>query len=163
MNHKKILTGILTGGLAFGILLPAGHAYRDEILTNSEEVWKAAKTALTPKAIQREDWDKKIIKSKWIEDYVTKQKEILPSGLGISKTIPNTVRRRYQLTIRLTETSTATEISILGNFQERPFTGVPSQLHWEKVSPSSEDYDIERALFFKILSELERLRRASPK
>jgi len=162
VNYKKRMMGILIGGLTFAVLPPAAHAaYRDEVLTTAEEVWKAAKTVLTPKGIEREDWNKKTIQSKWIEDYVTKQKEILPSRLGIRKTIPKTVRRRYQWTIQLTETSTGTEVAIAGNFQERPFSGVPSRMHWEKINPASEDYDLERVMFFKILAELEHRRISS--
>ena len=164
MRKKNIAAKIfLSVVLVFFVFQNKACAYHDEVLTTAEEVWKAAKTALTPKGIQHEDWNKKTIKSKWVEDYVTKQKELFPSKLGIGKTIPSTVRRRYQFTIQLTETSTGTGISIMGNFQERPFSGVPSQLHWEKISPTSEDYELERTMFFKILGELEHLRISSAK
>ncbi len=40
----------------------------DEILTTVDEVWKAAELAVTAKGIQKEDRNKKIIKTKWVED-----------------------------------------------------------------------------------------------
>lgn len=161
--RRKILYGFAISALLAGGLFPrAACAYRDEILTTSDEIWKAARAALTEPKIQKADWNSKKIQSRWIEDYVTKQKEIFPSKLGFNKTIPSTVRRRYRMTIELKETTGGTEVLIRGDFQERPFSGVPSRLHWEKVSPSTEDFETERALFFQIIGELEKLRAARP-
>ncbi len=134
------------------------YAYLDEILTSADDVWAAAKTVMEPQGIRSENKAAYTLKSKWIEDSVRKEKRLFPSAVGIDTTIPRTLKRRYRMTLQLTETATGTQIQVQGKFQERPFGAPEHQARWKNVKPGTEDYEVERSLFFKILMELARMR-----
>jgi len=137
---------------------PAVFAYLDEVLMTPEEVWTASKTVLQSTGIAVENKETYQLQGKWIEDYVRKEKDLLPKGMGRSITLPSTVRRRYQMRVQLKELPTGTQIQVSGKYQERPVSAPEHQARWRYVKPSTEDYELERILFFKILRELARVR-----
>ena len=133
-------------------------AFQEEILTDKAEIWTAAKKVLTPKGIAKENLDKGLLQSKWIEDVVVKKKSVLPSQIGGGgATVSQTVRRRYRMRIAIEETAKGSTLSIQGTFEERPFDDRP-QTPWNKITPSTEDYQVERQIFFKILESMQESR-----
>lgn len=162
MKTNSFLGIILSAGLLFQNL-PSAYGYLDEVLTSPAEVWDAAVTLLErEEGIKSQDRDKGVLTSEWMEDTVRKEKRMFPSMVGVDKTLASTVRRRSRMRIQLTETATGTQIQITGKFQEKPLTGPPHQVRWEKIKPDTEDYDLERQLFFEILEEISRKRTAQP-
>lgn len=153
MNPRIFVLGVF-----FLALQTTAFAYLDEVLMTPDEVWTAAKTVMEPKGVRTENKAAYTLKSKWIEDYVRKEKNILPAALGRGVTLRSTVRRRYQMAVELKELPTGTEIQISGKYQERPIGAPEHQARWKYVKPSTEDYELERALFFKILGEMARVK-----
>lgn len=144
--------------LFFLAIQAAGFAYLDEVLMTPEEVWRASKLVLETDGIRVENKENYTLKSRWIEDYVRKEKKIFPDALGRGLTLPSTTRRRYQMTVVLTELPTGTQIQISGKYQERPISSPEHQARWKFIKPTTEDYELERILFFKILREMARLK-----
>ena len=149
---------LLTAVLFFLAIQPSGFAYLDEVLMTPSEVWTATKIVMQDSGIASEDQKTYTLKSKWIEDYVRKERNILPGALGRSLTLKGTVRRRYQMTVQLKELPTATQIQVSGKYQERPVGAPQHQARWKFVKPSTEDYELERLLFFKIIREMARVK-----
>ena len=83
--------------LFFSVIPPAAFAYLDEGLMTPNEVWAAAKTVLETPGIEVESKETYTLKSKWIEDYVRKERTIIPRTIGRGFTLTGTVRRRYQI------------------------------------------------------------------
>jgi len=148
----------LAAFLVFTTLSQRGQAYIDEILTTREEVWLAVRSAISVENIRSEDSSAYILETRWIEDIVQKQKNVLPSAIGQEFIMPSTVRRRYRMTVQLNELPTGTQIQITGKYQERAVGAPEHQSRWKYVQPSTEDYELERVLFFRILSEMARVR-----
>jgi len=149
---------IMTLILFFFAMPPAALAYLDEVLMTPNEIWEAAKTVLETPGIDVENKETYTLKSKWVEDYVRKERTVIPRQVGRGFTLTGTVRRRYQMMIVLKELPSATQIQITGKYQERPVGAPEHQARWKFIKPSTEDYELERQLFFKILREMARIR-----
>lgn len=153
MNKRVWIVGIL-----FLVLQPMAFAYLDEVLMTPDEIWAATKLVLEPTGIVDENKASYTLKSKWIEDIVRKEKKLLPRAVGGGPTMARTVRRRCQMTVVLKELPAGTQIQISGKYQERPLSAPEHQARWKFVKPSTEDYELERLLFFKILREMARVK-----
>ena len=153
MNKRVWIVGIL-----FLVLQPMAFAYLDEVLMTPDEIWSATKLVLEPTGIASENKASYTIKSKWMEDIIRKEKKLLPRAVGGGPTMARTVRRRCQMTVVLKELPTGTQIQISGKYQERPLSAPEHQARWKFVKPSTEDYELERLLFFKILREMSRIK-----
>ena len=82
----------------------------------------------------------------------------MPSRIaGGGPTVTKTVRRRYRLRIVVEEKAQGSLLNIRGKFQERPFDDRP-QTPWNKITPGTEDYQVERETFFKILEVMQKSR-----
>ena len=126
--------------------------YTDEIELKTEEVWLAVKEVFKPYGFFKLDEEKRELRTQWIEDTVVRSRSLLPFG-GF-KEVRRTVNRRYQLSVKLKEIAGVVQVKINGKFQEQSREGRP-QWTWRTVKPQSEDYDIERQYFFKILNHLQ--------
>jgi len=155
MNKRVWIVGIL-----FFAVQPGALAYLDEVLMTPDEIWSAAKLVLEPTGIVVENKASYTLKSNWIEDIIRKEKKLLPRAVGGGPSMARTVRRRCQMTVMLKELPTGTQIQITGKYQERPLSAPEHQARWKFVKPSTEDYELERLLFFKILREMARLKSA---
>jgi hypothetical protein len=153
MNKRVLLIGMF-----FLVLQPMALAYLDEVLMTPDEIWSATKLVLEPTGIASENKASYTIKSKWMEDIIRKEKKLLPRAVGGGPTMARTVRRRCQMTVVLKELPTGTQIQISGKYQERPLSAPEHQARWKFVKPSTEDYELERLLFFKILREMSRIK-----
>ena len=154
--NKKIALILLP--LIFSGFQGSVWAFQEEILTSRNEIWAAAKAVLASHGISKENAEKGILESKWIEDVVEKTKSILPSRIaGGGPTVTKTVRRRYRLRIVVEEKAQGSLLNIRGKFQERPFDDRP-QTPWNKITPGTEDYQVERETFFKILEVMQKSR-----
>ncbi len=155
MNKKTAF--ILLAVLLLGFQ-GSGAAFQEEILTSKSEIWNAARKVLASRGIAKENAAKGILESKWIEDVVRKTKSLLPGRIaGGGPSVTQTVRRRYRLRIVVEEKAQGSVVSIQGKFQERPFDDRP-QTPWNKITPGTEDYQVERETFFKILEVMQQAR-----
>ena len=129
--------------------------YSDEISASPDEVWRGVEKAMKPYGIRKSDFKKRRSESDWKEDQYVK------SGKGLLHSIGSSVvRRRYRFQVRLEENSFKTLVKIKGSFQEKPLD-VPPGILWKPVKPDTDDLELERNFFMKILAELESLRRVS--
>ena len=157
MRKQKVILIIM------GVLLLGWQgsclAFQEEILTSKNEIWTAAKTVLASHGgIAKENADKGILESKWVEDVVKKKRSILPERIaGGGPTVSQTVRRRYRLRVVVEEKAQGSAVSIQGTFEERPYNDRP-QTPWNKITPGTEDYQVERDTFFKILEIMQQAR-----
>ena len=138
--------------LAILFVFPAlSHAaYNDEIAVDKARVWQAAILALEPYGIARQDAEKGVLESKWIEDFVQKPIKFLPEG------IKRGFYRRYRLTVKLKEESGKTLVEIKGKFQQKP-TGQPPSVPWHSIRPKTEDYEAEKLFFGRLMAQLNRI------
>lgn len=150
------------GARAFWILLslllmasPAGFAlYSDEIAVGKEEFWQAAHDVLEPYGIAKANAEKGVLVSRWIEDRVERRRGLLKN------IIPQSYFRRYRIQISLATGDDATSVHIEGHFQEKDPNQSPA-MAWHAIRPKTEEYAVERGVFMKILSRLEKARNAS--
>lgn len=133
------------------------QAYAEEIMIPAEQVWESAKEVLKTPGFRKLDWDKKFMETKWTYDEVSRSR-------GIMKKLTSAwYERRYRMKIQFTELmGGATAVKITGVFQERPRdAGV--NVGWSTYKLQSQDYDMERDVFFKILYALEKKKREPSK
>jgi hypothetical protein len=125
-------------------------AYTDQITVKADEAWQAAQEVLKTSGFHKLDHKTKTLQTKWIQDRVVRK------GKGVLKNFTSeTVERRYRLTVRVIQRDFDTEIDIRGSFQERTMGNNHTSISWKKVRTQSEDLDIERAIFMRILNRLE--------
>ena len=136
------------------LMMPSsGWAYTDQITVKAEEAWQVAQNVLKSTGFKKLDPEKKVLETQWVHD------RVLRKGKGLLKLIASqTYDRRYRLRVRVTQRAFDSEIEIRGTFQERPMGPVSSKLSWKQVRPQTEDFDIERALFMRILNHLQMAR-----
>ena len=134
--------------LLSSLVPPFSHAaYSDTILVPVEEVWTATLEALDPYGIRKKDFEKGKLESGWHQDRVVRSHGLL------KKVFRQTYERRSRFEIRFKEEGAGAAVEIRGKFQERP-AGSP-QAVWRTVKPESQDYELERELFQKILTKIE--------
>ena len=141
--------------ILFFLLSPHALAsYSDAIYVPQSEVWDAAKKVLGQKSFKKDDPKKGELETNWIEDQVVRRR-------GLLKKIASKVYgRRYRIKLNLKQEKELTHVDIEGVFQEKSLDSVNSI--WRKIKPESEDYEIERTLFKKILHQIE-VNRNEPK
>ena len=133
-----------------GFLNSALWAYTDQITVKSDEAWQAAQEVLKPSGIDKLDPATKTIRTKWTHDRVVRK------GKGVFKNIASvTMERRYRMTVHVIQRPFDTEIEVRGDFQERTMGVNQTSYTWTKVKTKSEDFDLERATFMRILNRLE--------
>ena len=125
-------------------------AYTDQITVKADEAWQAAQEVLKIHGFHKVDAASKTLQTKWIQDRVVRK------GKWVLKNVASqTYERRYRLTVTVVQRAFDTELQIRGTFNERPITSAAVPLSWKKVHPKSEDFDVERAIFMRILNRLE--------
>ena len=133
----------------FFLFAPVSYAvYTDEIALDSKRVWEAAHQALESYGIGKENPAKGTLESRWIEDLVRRSHKFLPEA------IKGSYLRRYRLVITLREEGGKTSVTIKGKFQQKD-TGLPPAAPWLPISPKTEDYEMERNFFMKLIARLE--------
>jgi hypothetical protein len=144
----------LVGGMLF---LPfTGFAYTDQITVKVEEAWSAAEEVLKPYGFHKIDPEAKTLETKWMKDRIVRK------GKGVFKNLTSaTYERRYRLKVKINPRAFDTEIEVRGVFQERPLAPNSNIFLWKKVRPRTEDFDVERNIFMRILNRLELNRRAA--
>ena len=131
---------ILTASSAF--------AYTDEIRDiTPDEAWRATLKVLGPKGVKKADEKKRIVQSNWVEDEVVRRNELFK---GITSQI---YRRRTKMKVTITENPRTVEVQIKGTFEEKPQQSAV-QAPWRKFKPQIQDYDLERTLFMRILTQI---------
>lgn len=142
-------------GLALLILtrgVSAGQAYSEEIGLKIDPVWLAVQETFKPIGIAKANESKKVLTTKWIYDQVVRR------GKYFKEIISQKYDRRYRMKITLIENYLFTKIEVKGVYQERSL-GVSPETPWRQVKPKAADLEVERAYFFKILSQLEKLKK----
>lgn len=130
----------------------AGHAYTEEVGLKIDQVWPAVKATFESTGISKADDSKKVLRTKWIYDQVVRR------GKYLKDIISQKYDRRYRLKVTLTENYYFTKIEIRGAFQERSLSVAP-ETPWRSVKPKNADLEVERAYFFRILKQLERMKK----
>lgn len=126
-------------------------AYYDEVAVGAAEVFHAAEQVLKPYGIRKADFEKKVLETRWQEDTVERSR-------GLFKHIlKQQYYRRWRMKISLHEREGGTEVQVKGVFEERATETGPS-IPWKRVKTSGLDHQIEREIFFKILTRIETLR-----
>jgi len=137
--------------LILGTLLsPQGDlfAYTDQIGVSRDEALEAARDVFAPYGIRRDDPEKGIVQSNWIQDHVTRKSQGLLKDIFHQK-----FDRRYRITYEITEEDYAAVVRVTGKFQQKPSSARPN-LPWQRIRPSSEDYLIEKNFFDSLLAQL---------
>ncbi len=155
---KKKKIGLLFFALCF-LLSTGAIAFEDVILTSRIEVWKAARETLQSSGFSSEDQNEGKLKTRWIEDTVVKERPVFSGPWGSGPTVKQTFRRRYRISIVIDETKNGALVKIHGEFEQKIYSARP-QAPWQREELTTEDYDVERAVFFKILRHLEISRKA---
>lgn len=127
----------------------SAFAYTDQITVKADEAWAAVLRVFENQKLRKMDPQKMFLQTKWVED------EVVRRGPGILKNYTSqTYDRRYRLSIQVVQREYDTEIQIKGSFQQRTMS--PNNVvSWKRVKPKTEDFDIERATFMRILSRIE--------
>ena len=126
----------------------SAFAYTDDIQgATVDDAWQAALKALGPKGVKEADEKKKVLVSRWMEDEVVRRNSLFK---GVTS---QSYRRRSQMEISLTEIPDGVHILIKGEFEEKPQDS-PAQAPWRKLKMQTEDYDLERNLFMRILTQM---------
>lgn len=125
-------------------------AYTDQITVKADEAWQVAQEVLKVNGLDKVDHDNKTLRTKWVEDRVVRR------GKGVLKKITSvTMQRRYRMTVRVIQRPFDTEIEVKGDFQERTLGVNQTSYSWKKIRTKSDDFDLERAVFMRILNRLE--------
>ena len=130
--------------------ISSAFAYTDQITVKADEAWQAAQEVLKKDGFDHLDSESKTLRTKWIYDQVVRK------GKGPLKKITSvTMERRYRMSVHVVQRPFDTEIEVRGNFQERTMGNNRTSISWKKVRTKSEDFDLERAIFMRILNRLE--------
>lgn len=133
--------------------LPAYARFEETFVgVKMDEVWQASQQALEPYGIRKKDDAKRMIETKWTEDTVVRRRGFL------KKITAGRYRRRYRFQLQLKEKGPVLQIQIQGNFQEKSADsrGIDA---WRKFKPESQDYELEKEIFKKILMSMEENRK----
>lgn len=122
-------------------------AFTDEIAAEPAKVWEAAKQAMTEYGLGKVKEDKLYLESGWIMDRVEKRIGFL-SRFSMKK-----VKRRYRLKVQVTPVEYGGKVDVTGFYQIQTDTG-QSNLSWRRYKTDHNEYQIERALFMKIIDHL---------
>lgn len=140
----------MPGGLLF--------AYTSEIQATLDEVWEAAHQVIEKDyGIDTINEKKRLITSDWSYDQVTRKKPLLP--LVKSTEIKETFERRYKTHVTLKQVKDLVEIRVKGEFEQKALREQGAKAKWKNHRPKSQDYIVEREVFFKILERLEKNKR----
>lgn len=125
-------------------------AYMDQVTVKAPEAWEAAKEVFRKTGFKKIDEKKYRFETKWIEDEVTRSRGLL-KGIASQK-----YQRRYRISVEIRQREYDSEIEIHGTFQERPLNINQQYLMtWQTVHPETEDYEVERQGFMRILGQLQ--------
>ncbi len=131
-------------------------AYTSVIALEMENVWQAALAVSKPLGMDNVDHEKWKIRTEWVEDEIKRSKKILPFTKK-GPEIKRTYMRRYRLNVELRYVEGRCEVKIWGEFQQKPYSQ-DIRVHWKKIKPASEDYELERQHFYAILDYLRKER-----
>ena len=127
---------------------PLVSAYMDDVKgVTAEEAWQATLKVLGTKGVQKADKNKKFIQSRWVEDEVVRRNSLFKDVTS------QDYLRRSRMKISFNELPDRVEIKITGSFEEKPKQS-PPQAPWRKLKTRVEDYELEHALFMRILTQL---------
>lgn len=130
----------------------SGYAYSEEIGLKIDPVWLAVQETFKPIGISKANESKKVLTTKWIYDQVVRR------GKFLKEIISQKYDRRCRIKVTLIENYLFTKIEVRGIFQERSLAVSP-ETPWRSVKPKSADLEVERAYFFRILSQLEKMKK----
>jgi len=134
-----------------------GYAYTDDIQAESEELWQAVSDTFEIYGIHSQKPNKKVLTSHWIYDEVTRSRGLFK---GIFR---QNYDRRYRIKVTLIRADVKMiSVEVRGAFQERS-TGTGPSIPWKLIKPNSEDYQVEREFFIKILNQLAHNKRKAAK
>ena len=130
-------------------------SYFDQVAIPQGEIWQAAYRVLEPYGIKKADPVKGVIETKWVEDKVRRSK----TGF-FHDILKQQYFRRYRLKLSLKEAMGLTDVQLRGSFQIRSTSGPMTA--WRTTKTTGVDHQLEREVFFKILTQIENSRKNPP-
>ncbi|HTL47493.1 MAG TPA: hypothetical protein VL688_05460 [Verrucomicrobiae bacterium] len=149
------MKGIAAAILIFAAAVPSASAVsvQEEVGAPPPEVYQAALSVLTPYGIDKQDPEKFVVESNWIEDSVErKQKRYI---IRTQKKFA----RRYRVKVTLTPWPRYAVIKIEIDPRYRPIDSA-AFAPWRKLSSARDDYELAREYFHRILTSIEAARAA---
>lgn len=142
--------------ILIGVVPRLGLATYTESISgiSQEEFWPAARLVLKEYGIHKENIKKRSIETQWQYDRVKRTSGLLRHALK------QQYNRRYRIRVTTEEGEEGLQIQVKGNFHIRSDSG-PS-IPWKKAKTSPADQQIEREVFFKILSQIQKTKKQVP-
>jgi len=135
--------------------VPCTQAYTEGIAADPDEVFLAAKEALSRYGIRMSNPSKRILESRWIEERTHEARSLFKFDYVRSS------RRRYRLVVELAGEDGRTLVEIKSTFRKKS-TGTGPSIPWKAMKGSAEDRRVEQRLFMQILRVLETRRQKDP-